>query len=193
VRIYLSSYRLGARADTLATTGGQAAIILNALDAFPDRRLNWTRETADLERLGYSSAELDLRDFWGDLTGLARRLATVDLLWVVGGNAFVLARAATAAGLSHALRDSPHLTYAGYSAGACITSPDLAGIEVMDPADELPPGYSPRMPATTLALTNLRIVPHAGTPEADAAEALLNARGLRHTTLADGEDLVIGT
>ncbi|WP_409483991.1 Type 1 glutamine amidotransferase-like domain-containing protein [Arsenicicoccus dermatophilus] len=191
MRIYLSAYRLGARAEVLATDGGRAAIVMNALDPFPDRLRSWARETSDLARLGYSSTELDLRQFWGDPHALTGRLADVDLLWVVGGNAFVLARAATAAGLASALHRSPHLTYAGYSAGACLTSLDLAGIDLMDPADELPQGYRADMPATTLNLTGTRIVPHAGTPEADAAQRHLASAGLACTALADGEDLLV--
>lgn len=191
MRIYLSAYRLGARADVLAAHGGRAAIIMNALDPFPDRLLSWDRETGDLERLGYSSTELDLREFWNYPGALTQRLADIDLLWVVGGNAFVLARAATAAGLAEALHQSPHLTYAGYSAGACVTSVDLAGIELMDSADELPAGYSAEIPVDTLNLTGARVVPHAGTADADAAERHLTSAGLAYLPLADGEDLIL--
>lgn len=189
--IYLSAYRLGARADALATSRGRAAIILNALDSFPNRLLSWDREVSDLERLGYSSTELDLREFWDRPEALSQRLSDIDLLWVVGGNAFVLARATTAAGVSQALSQAPHVTYAGYSAGACVTSVDLAGIDLMDAADELPEGYDANMPVETLNLTRTRVVPHAGTPEADAAECHLTTRGLPFTALADGDDLII--
>lgn len=62
----------------------------------------------------------------------------------------------------------------------------------MDSANQLPDGYRAEMPVETLNLTGIRIVPHAGTPDADAAERHLKASGLAYTRLADGEDLVLG-
>jgi len=88
IRAYLSSYRLGRRAGVLRWTGagaGRALIVMNALDLYGARRASWEREAADLRSLGYTAAELDLREP-GDLTA---RLVASDLVWVVGGNAFV--------------------------------------------------------------------------------------------------------
>lgn len=107
--------------------------------------------------------------------GLAPRPSAADLLWVVGGNAFVLARAATEARLRSALARSPHVDYAGYSAGACLASINLVGIDRMDDASACPPGYRAGMRPETLNLTGSRLLPHAGSPEADAAAAYLRA------------------
>lgn len=163
---------------------------MNALDVFEENRLlSWDREVDDLALLGYQSEELDLREYWdAPLGALESRLSSVDLLWVVGGNAFVLARAATAAGLGAGLDGCPHLTYAGYSAGACLTSIDLAGIEFMDDESALPPGYRTDMSALTLNLTGTRIVPHAGSDDALAASSYLTARSLTFIEIADRED-----
>ena len=135
--MYLSSYRMGRHAERLrAPSGnGRAAIISNALDVFGATRMrNWDREASDLAQLGYASEELDLRQYFGDADGLARRLGSVDLIWAVGGNAFVLARAMTASGLGSVLRPAMKrgLIYAGYSAGACVAGPDLRGVDLMD-------------------------------------------------------------
>lgn len=192
MRLYLSSYRFGRRAGVLARRGGRAAIVTNALDPYPDRLLNWDREVADLARLGFASTELDLRQFWTTPGQLPGWLSDVDLLWVMGGNAFVLARAATAAGLGDALRRSPHLTYAGYSAGACLASVDLRGIDAMDDPDAMPDGYTADIPAGTLALRDMRLVPHAGSPEAIDAERELRVASLDYIALADGDDELIG-
>lgn len=192
MRLYLSSYRFGRRSVALARQGGRAAIVTNALDVYSNRLLCWDREVDDLARLGYTSTELDLRDFWTSPGRLSRRLRDVDLLWVVGGNAFVLARAATAAGLRDALRRTPHLTYAGYSAGAVLTSVDLQGIDTMDNPDALPDGYTVDMPALSLALSGTRLVPHAGSAEAVVAEWELQVASLDYIALADGEDKLIG-
>ena len=69
-----------------------------------------------MRSLGFDAEELDLRTYFhggGDLRG---RLETYALVWVVGGNAFVLARAMTAAGFAAAARETLRV-YAGYSAG----------------------------------------------------------------------------
>lgn len=192
MRIYLSSYRCGPRAASLARTGGLALVVMNALDEFPARLLSWDREVEDLNALGYRAEELDLRDYWSaPAAAMDARLAAADLLWVVGGNAFVLARAASAAGLARALVDAPRLDYAGYSAGACLAGPDLRGIELMDDPTTLPQGYDAAMPIETLALVDIRVIPHAGSPEAVAARDRLDADGLEELELADGEDILL--
>lgn len=194
MRIYLSAYRLGPRATALRRDRGRALIVMNALDQYENRLLSWEREADDLAQLGYRSEELDLRDYWpGSELPLIERLSAADLLWVVGGNAFVLARAATEARLRSALARSPHLDYAGYSAGACLASIDLVGIDQMDDASACPPGYRAEMRPETLNLTGSRLLPHAGSPEADAAAAYLRARDLSFIQLADGEDQLIDT
>ena len=192
MRIYLSSYRLGSGAAALARDGGRAFVVMNALDEYPQRLRDWDREAADLARLGYDAEELDLRDYWDAPDGaLAERLSTVDLLWVVGGNAFVLARAAALARLAAALATAPRIVYAGYSAGALLAGPDLRGVELMDDPATFPDGYRDGMSVATLALTDVRIVPHAGIPEADAMRDRLAADGLEAIELADGDDLLL--
>lgn len=167
---------------------------MNALDGYEERLLSWDREVADLAQLGYRSEELGLRDYWsGDESALTRRLASADLLWVVGGNAFVLARAATEAQLGAALASSPRLDYAGYSAGACLASIDLRGIHLMDDVSTCPTGYRTEMGTQTLNLTDTRVIPHAGSPAASATAAYLQKHGLRFIEFADGEDKLIDT
>lgn len=199
--IYLSSYRMGRNADVLRSQrgGGRAGIILNALDVYGDTRArNWNREARDLERLGYSSEEVDLREYFYNHEGLAARLKDLDLLWVLGGNAFALARAMTGSSFGEALGPAMHhgLIYSGYSAGACVAGPDLAGIDLMDDPDDLPAGYDPAVPAVTLGLVPFRIVPHwesdhGETANAQRAVEYLERGGFPYKALRDGEALVI--
>ena len=199
--IYLSSYRLGRHAEMLrAETGhARASIVFNALDVFEETRLrSWEREAEDLAQLGYTSDELDLRAFFGDGEGLARRLDACDLVWVVGGNAFALARSMTASGFAAALRPALDrgMIYAGYSAGACVTGPDLRGIHLIDDPDDLPGGYDAAVPATTLGLVPFRTVPHwrSDHPEAARAEVAaswLERQGLAYRAIRDGEVIVV--
>ncbi len=192
MRVYLSSYRLGRQAAVLHRRGGSALIVMNALDEFDQRLSSWNRETNDLAELGYSSEELDLRDYWGvDAAALPPTLSRADLVWVVGGNSFVLARAAAQAGLADALAANQRLTYAGYSAGACLASIDLLGIDLMDDAETLPPGYWPEMASKTLGLTDTRVIPHSGTADARAAATSLRERQLSFIELRDGDDWLL--
>ncbi|GAB2685033.1 hypothetical protein GCM10027271_54410 [Saccharopolyspora gloriosae] len=122
-------------------------------------------------------------------------MAGLDLVWVVGGNAFVLARAMTQAGFRDALAAQfprREFTYGGYSAGACVAGPDLRGIDLMDDPAVLPDGYSSTAAPECLGLVPYRIVPHwrSGHPESDSAEnaaAHLAEHGSAHRCLRDGE------
>ena len=203
MRLYLSSYRVGDRADALraAAPGARAAVVLNALDAVAATRgRNLPRETEDLQRLGYRCEELDLRGYVGDEAGLTERLHTLDTVWVVGGNAFVLARAMARAGFREALltvAGRAGFTYASYSAGACVAGPDLAGIDLMDDPAEVAGGQNAEPTAAPcLGLVPFRIVPHwrSEHPESAAAGravAHLDALGLAHRALRDGEVVVV--
>lgn len=199
--MYLSSYRLGNNVECLRRQeeNGRAGIILNALDVYGDTRArDWDREAGDLERLGYSSEEVDLREHFRDPDGLGQRLQALDLVWVVGGNAFVLTRAMASAGLKMALEPAMRrgLIYGGYSAGACVAGPDLRGIDLMDDPDDLPEGYDGTVPPITLGLVPFRVVPHWGYDHPEAANAqravdYLERLSLPYKALRDGEAVVI--
>ena len=174
-------------------------MILNALDVFHDTRNRGSESlSGDLENLGWQCAELDLREFFGKPDRLALALAESSLVWAVGGNAFVLARAMSAAGLRTVVesrRKDPDFAYGGFSAGACVAGPDLAGLHVMDDPAVLPDGYTDSMPAAALRLIDDRIVPHwrSAHPEANRAEEArrwMEEHQLAHRCLKDGEALV---
>ena len=92
--------------------------------------------------------------------------------------------------------DEGRLVYAGYSAGTCVTAPDLEGINLMDEPDALPDGYPPDVRATTLNWIPWRIVPHwrSQHPEAPLAELAVEHmlhNGLPFRTLQDGQAIVV--
>jgi dipeptidase E len=203
VKLYLSSFRLGhdrrALRD-LVGRAGRAALVFNACDVYGDNRLrNLEREADDISGLGFACEELDLRSYFGDFEGLRTRLDTYDLIWVVGGNSFVLARAMTRSRFGQAVSkalDDGRLVYAGYSAGICVATPDLEGISLMDEPDALPDGYPKDVRATTLGWVPWRIVPHwrSEHPEAPLAELAVEhllQNGLPFRTLRDGQAIVV--
>jgi dipeptidase E len=203
LKLYLSSYRHGHDADVLRGLVGKpgtAAVIFNACDGFGEDRLQkLPRERDDLKDLGFECEELDLRVYFEDFDGLCARVALYDLLWVVGGNAFVLAKAMTASRFAEAV-DEPiveeRLVYAGYSAGTCAAAPDLEGIQLMDDPTLLPDGYPATATATTLAWVPWRIVPHwrsdhPAARDAERAVEYLVARNLAFRTLQDGQAIIV--
>jgi dipeptidase E len=114
-------------------------VIANALDDAPQeiRRAGVERELAALGELGFDAAELDLRDYFNDSDGLRRDLSQVALAWLRGGNVFMLRYALRHSGGDDAftgLLAEDALVYSGYSAGPCVLSPSLRGLEAVDDA-----------------------------------------------------------
>lgn len=208
----MSSQGLGDNPELLkprASSKEQALIVLNALDPYPSaRQCALPNEMANLATLGYQSHELDLRNHVQRTTDnhqhnldktalLAEILTHTDLIWVVGGNTFTLARAMTQSHFKEALasasRTAHHtITYGGYSAGAAVVGPDLQGIHLMDDPHVVPEFYDPAIEATPLHLIEIRIIPHVGSPSDDGNNAVkaidfLGRAQLDYRTLSDGE------
>jgi dipeptidase E len=200
VKLYLSSFRIGRDRDSLrnlVSHAGRAALVFNSCDVYGENRLRrWDTEADDISSLGFECEELDLHSYF---EGLRWRIDTIDLLWVVGGNSFVLAKAMTKAHFKEATSKQVgenRLVYAGYSAGVRVVGPDLEGIDLMDDPDALPDGYPDDLGATTLGWVPWRIVPHwrSQHPEAPAAElaaAYLREAKLDFKTVGDCSALVI--
>lgn len=206
MRLYLSSYRLGDRGGSLLAllgNGKRAAVIENALDHLdPVVRERQRQELpgphAELAGLGIEATPLDLRDHFGQPARLAAQLAGFDMVWVAGGNAFVLRRAMQLSGFDGLivnLLERDAIVYGGYSAGAVVAGPSLAGIDSIDDPLTVPPGYPPAPVWEGLGLIDFTIVPHYRSPHpasaaAERATRQLSARGLRYRALRDGEVVV---
>lgn len=182
----------------LVTEPRRAALLFNARDVYSDRSRHFSRDVEDLSALGFRCEELDLRSYFDDFYGLSKRLRNVELVWAVGGNSFALARAMTLSRFGEAL-DEPlsgeKVAYGGYSAGTCVTAPDLEGINLMNEPDAHADGYPENTPARTLGLVPWRIVPHwrSDHPESALAEVAVEhllQSGLAFQTLRDGQALV---
>jgi dipeptidase E len=194
VRLYLSSFRVGAHPDRLLSlaSGRRTAVVANAMDSQPvaERAIGVQQEFSDLGALGLDVAELDLRQ-----PEVTSQLAGFDIVWVRGGNVFVLRRVLADSGADDVLIDLIRrnaIVYAGYSAGACVLTPDLAGLERVDDIKVV------ANPLTTgLALLDRPFVPHVrspGHPETATCDALAAAyakAGRPHWALRDGEVLVV--
>jgi dipeptidase E len=185
MRLYLSSHRFGDRFDLLLAMVGQgarAAVISNALD---------------LASHGLDAADLDLRHYFGKEDALEAVLADLDLVWVTGGNAFLLRRAMHQSGFDRLigpLLERDKLVYGGWSAGAVVASPSLRGMDLMDDPVQVAEGYDPQIIWDGLNLIAFHLVPHFGSgPDAPAAEkvtAYMLDQAMPYRTMQDGDVLV---
>jgi len=205
VRLYLSSFRLGDRPEHLVRLAGEAArvaVVANSIDGAPAdiRREGVQRELDDLRGLGLRPYELDLRDLAG-ADDVERALDGVDAVWVRGGNSFVLRLAMRRCGADGVLVDALRrdaLVYAGYSAGGCVMAPDLRGLELVDPVEDVErvwPGAE--LVWEGLGVLDRAFVPHwrsPGHPETELIDdvvARYDADGTPCWKLRDGQVLLV--
>jgi dipeptidase E len=203
MNLYLSSYRIGESGADLGSLRrpGKAFIVSNALDFSRDparRRDLLARETEDLRQCGITAEPLDLRTFFNKPQLLCEHLEGASMLWVVGGNTFLLRRAMALSGLDVILaskKEDPDFLYAGYSAGACVLCPSLEGIHLADQPESEGEGYSGEVLWSGLGLIDYYFVPHfrCDHPESPAMEdvvAFYEMKGLPYRTLADGQVII---
>jgi len=204
--MYLSSYRLGNNSEKLVELMGnnkKIAVIPNALDFstdIPRRNEGVQREIDDLDKLGLQAEEVDLRKYFNKPKELEQKLSEFGALWVRGGNTFVLRRAFKESGLDEWLKehkDDKELVYAGYSAGVCILSPTLKGLEIVDDPVITAEGYPKETLWDGLGLIDFAFAPHFESPGHPETEAVgrevehYKKEGIKFKALHDGEVIVI--
>lgn len=205
MKLYLSSYKFGDNPKALADLVGKnkrIAIIPNALDVYTDadrRAQGLQREKEGLLQIGLTPEELDLRRFFGKPEDLKRTLSDYGAVWVLGGNTFTLRRAYKESGMDRWLRENRgnrDFVYAGYSAGVCVLSPSLKGLETVDFPNKVPEGYKPEVIWDGIGLIDFAFAPHfkSNHPESemvdDEVEYYRN-RGIEYRTLHDGEVIIM--
>lgn len=204
MKLYLSSFHLGSSPEKLQKLVGpnkKAAIINNALDYSTELdRLAKSKQSEidDLKSLGFDPEELDLRNFFGKPNELKEKIKTYGVLWVRGGNTFVLRRAMKESGLDEIIVENMHtdnFVYAGYSAGICVLSPTLKGIEIVDDPIILPPGYKNQTIWEGLNILDYYFAPHyrSDHPESEGTEKTVQYyidNKLKFIALHDGEAIV---
>ncbi|TXG92824.1 peptidase [Rhodococcus rhodnii] len=182
MRAYLASYRFGPSAGEFAAFVGaarSAVVVAAAADVWPARARAGAvdSELRSLREIGLQATELDLRPHVsphhrGPDAVLLRALDAADLVWVRGGNTYVLQAQLVRSGAGAAIDERVRagaLAYAGYSAGACIAGPTTIGLDASDdPREvaELDEVGAPESPSGTpgsegLSLAPFCVVPHA--------------------------------
>jgi hypothetical protein len=143
----------------LAGGGLRTALIPNALDGLDAqvRAAGLDRDLHDLHAVGLDVTVLDLRQ-----EGSLEQLSDYDIVWVRGGNVFVLRRVLADTGADDQLVEllrCDAMVYGGFSAGACVLAPDLNGLEQVDDVTAV---VEPLM--SGLALLDRPFVPHVRSP-----------------------------
>ncbi len=203
MKLYLSSYQLGNEPDKLVRLVGEnkrAAVICNALDWSEEgpRKERVERELNAMEGLGLQPEEFDLRNYFHRPEDIESALSDFGLLWIRGGNAFILRKAMALSGFDGCIRGllEKGIVYAGYSAAACVAGPTLHGVELCDDASLVPENYSAETMWDGLELIDVAIAPHyksdhPESPMIDGVVAYFKQHDIPYKTLHDGEVIII--
>lgn len=206
MRLYLASYRTGdalARLLRMAGPGARVGVISNAVDYLPSAdREAYARRVYDpiseFRIQGLNAYDLDLRGYFRRPEALLAELSRTQMVWAVDGNAILLRRAMRQSGFdafAPGLVWAEQLIYAGWSAGACVATPSLRGLELMDDPAVLAEGYQPDPIWEGLGLIDAAIIPHFRSDHADAEAAertasWMTANRVPYRTLRDGDVLI---
>ena len=154
MKLYLSSQHMGSASHVLLEMIGdkkRVGVIANAIDMSDGRHRadRLQKEEARLNKLGLETEELDLREYFGDSKTLKDRLKQFGMVWVRGGNVYILVRAMEQSGFSKVASEmirNDSLVFGGYSAATIVAAPDLLGSELIDDPHEIPFGYQEQAP-----------------------------------------------
>lgn len=182
MRLYLASHNLGPYTDELLKLVGEgrkALFIENARDYYPaEKRANDLKEKlAMISELGFEVEELNLRNYFGRPAELRKFIGSYgpDLIYVSGGNVFLLATAFRLSGFDEILREdlaADRYVYGGFSAGTMAICKTLRfyGHGHLIP-DVVPEIYGVDAVFDGVGLVDYQIVPHADVPKHAEATA----------------------
>lgn len=195
---------MGDKPEQLAELLGdnkKVAVISNALDFSTDlarREQSQKREFDDLKSIGLDAEELDLRLYFGKQGELKKKMKEYGLMWVRGGNAFVLRRAMRQSGLDEILKElskGDDIVYGGYSAGVCVIGPTLKGVELVDDPTIIPDGYQKEILWEGIGLIDFSFAPHyqSDHTESSAVDKMIDfykKNTMPFRALKDGEVII---
>lgn len=207
MKYYLSSYKIGNQQqkllDMIKDGNRKVAYINNALDFATDLVRKSKSDEDDIREmagLGFDVDILDLKQYFYKTSELESTLEQYDVIWVRGGNTFVLAQAMQLSGFDKVItnyhRDNKDKVYGGYSAGACILGPTLKGIHLADDPAQKPYGEQHQTIWHGLGIIDYVIAPHyqSDHPESrdiDRVVEYLKENRIPYQPLRDGEVIII--
>ncbi len=204
MRMYLSSYKFGEHKEALkelATDVKRVAIVMNALDFGDQERIAQTVKGFKEEfiEMGFEAERLDLRDYFGREDDLREDMQNFEMVWVCGGNVFLLKRAYEQSGFGNILIERLHkdtLVYAGFSAAVVVITPTLRGAEIVDDPNIVVPPYKKEINLNGLGLIDYVVAVHykSDHPESEAVDKYIDfceKENIPYKPLRDGEVIVV--
>ena len=205
MRLYLSSYGLGNHPQELVKLIGdnkKIAIIGNAGDHFgnkKERRESIQRQITSLSGIGLIPQEIDLRKYFGKEKELEKILRKFGAVWIKGGNTFVLRKAMRLSNFDKIIKKmlkKDEIVYAGYSAGWCILSNSLKGLEIVDNPRDNAESYPKKVIWSGLGIIDYSACPHykSDHPESagvDKEVKFYKENKIPYKTLRDGEIIIV--
>jgi dipeptidase E len=205
MRLYLSSYGLGNYSKELFKLVGvnkKIAIIGNAGDHYgnkKERRESIKRQTDSLSSIGLIPQEIDLRKYFGKEKELENKLKKFGAVWIKGGNTFVLRKAMSLSGFDKIIKrilKKDEIVYAGYSAGWCVLSKSLKGLEIVDNPKDNAEGYPKKIIWSGLGIIDYTACPHYKSDHPESADVDKEVKYYKdnkipYKTLRDGEVIVV--
>lgn len=145
MKLYLSSYKLGNRTEELKKWikehDNKICLIPNSRDIYPESERKTAGIQADvqeLEELGFEVTIVSLKEYFNKKEELIKKIEEFSAFYVIGGNTFALRQAMYLSGFDEYLKtieNDPDYLYAGYSAGICVLSKDMHGLDICDSPD----------------------------------------------------------
>ena len=166
MKLYLSSYQVPNTAAMIGLVGKpfsnmKIGLVSNAKDYYIERarKIKVENEIEYFRSLGVQKlTEIDLRDY-NNSEEITERIKDMDLVWVMGGNTFMLRYEMKRSGFDSAVREAiaEGVVYGGNSAGAVVAGNSLKGIEHGDES-----AFAEEVHWDGLNLTDHFILPHVG-------------------------------
>lgn len=149
--------------------------------------------------LGFEPEVVDLKNYFDRPEELTEKMREFGLIWVRGGSTFILRRAFRQSGFDEWLvsqKNNKELVYGGYSAGCCVLSPTLKGLDIVDDPGQVPAGYDPEIIWEGLDLIDFIFVPHYKSDHPESAKVdetveYYKSKNMDYKTVRDGEVVVV--
>ncbi len=206
MKLYLSSYKLGNKAEELkkwiTEHGNKICLIPNSRDVFPDSERKTAGIHADAQELtdlGFDVTIVSLEDYFYEKEELVERLKEFNAFYVIGGNTFALRQAMYLSGFDEYLKtleNNPNYLYAGYSAGICVLAKDMHGLELCDNPNINPYGLDTMW--NGLGYFDYLFLPHyksdhKETKLIDDCVEYCDKHNIKYKTLHDGDVIIEDT
>jgi dipeptidase E len=206
MKFYLSSFKLGNNSKDLVrmmTHNQKIGYIPNAgdytnVDITRENKVN-SNDIAELKNLGLDVQLLDLRDYFGKIDELRKKISELGGLFVRGGNTFILRQAMKLSGFDIIfieLLKRDNFVYAGYSAGICVLAPDITVLQIVDDPTDKPYRQLQDTIWEGLGYLDYIILPHYKSVHTESAYTdkvveHCQKKNISFKTLRDGEVIII--